>query len=208
MEPDTITSDWFGERCITYCVSPPGETTWLKDCLYRSSGKYIIVLYLICPRLTNKIDYEQEFSRLSLAEREREEKCAAAKEKFPLSDVPHASAIVKFYEAVESVRVGQLIEVIGVLTHVQQQQQQSNDTGIDFDTPLATLSGTPVIHAITHRSLDGAEAGAFMLRKEKQHDLLHQARDIRPKLVEHIAAIFGGDLLVAEFVLLHLLSRV
>lgn len=122
--------------------------------------------------------------------------------KFPLPETEHSAAIVKFYQSAEALRVGQLVDVIGVMGAVQPE-----DTEVDqFNPGMSSLSGVPVIHAITYQSLEGSAGVPF--GSEDLDNMLHQARDIRAKLIDYIAAVFGGDKLVAEFVLLQLISRV
>ncbi|KAL1933589.1 hypothetical protein VTP01DRAFT_7679 [Rhizomucor pusillus] len=172
-------SNYLCERFPVYCVSPPGETDWVKDRLYPT-------------------ELSTSFDGLSIEnlESKKDDK------KFPLPETEHSAAIVKFYQSAEALRVGQLVDVIGVMGAVQPE-----DTEVDqFNPGMSSLSGVPVIHAITYQSLEGSAGVPF--GSEDLDNMLHQARDIRAKLIDYIAAVFGGDKLVAEFVLLQLISRV
>ena len=125
--------------------------------------------------------------------------------KYPLPNTPHISAAVKFYASADSLRVGQLVDVIGVLGHndkpeesVQQHDAIEQD---GFDTCHLSLENIPVVHAITYRSLDGSMKRCFDSQDIPYHD-------IRAKLIDYISTALGGDKLAAEFLLLSLVSRV
>lgn len=124
--------------------------------------------------------------------------------KFPLPDQDHTAAIVKFYnDMAESVKVGQLIEVIGIRGHDLQKQPPQEESG--FDSALDLFSDVPVIHAIGYNTLDAINSSPIF---EHEDISSHQTHDIRNQLIEYIASVLGGDRLTAEFILLQLLSRV
>lgn len=130
--------------------------------------------------------------------------------KYPLPNTPHVSAAVKFYSSMDSLRVGQLIDVIGVLGHNNdtseastQQQQQQHDAIDGFeDASHVSLENIPVVHAVTYRSLDGSMKRSF----DSQDSLPYH--DVRAKLIDYLSTVLGGDKLAAEFLLLSLVSRV
>ena len=141
-------------------------------------------------------------------------------EKYPLPNTKHISAAVKFYGSADDsgVKVGQLVEVIGVLSHPQKTETSVSEAsssssttttsiGVDeYSLPTTSYANVPVIHAVTHRVLDRADSVPFSASELK--DVLPQAYDIREKLIGYISSAFGGDKLVAEYILLLLLSRV
>lgn len=124
--------------------------------------------------------------------------------KFPLPDQAHTAAIIKFYnDMAESVKVGQLIEVIGIRGQdLQKQHEQNEQTG--FDSVLDLFAEMPVIHAIAYNTLDAINSNPI----SEHEDVSHQTHEIRSQLIDYISSVFGGDTLTAEFVLLQLLSRV
>lgn len=129
-----------------------------------------------------------------------------ATKKFPLPNVDHTSAVVKFYNDMgETLKVGQLIEVIGIRGNDVSEHNQSDESG--FDSVLDSFSGVPVVHAIAYKSLDAINSNP-LFHEDGHDDITHQAQDIRGQLVEYISSVLGGDILTAEFVLLQLLSRV
>lgn len=113
-----------------------------------------------------------------------------ASKKFPLPNVDHTFAIVKFYnEMAETVRVGQWIEIIGI----RGQNLPSNEqTG--FDSTLDLFANVPVVHAIAFNSI-------------QPESVLPINPNVRDSLIDYIASV-TKDRLTAEFILLQLLSRV
>ncbi|KAL0088227.1 mini-chromosome maintenance replisome factor-domain-containing protein [Phycomyces blakesleeanus] len=179
---DSVPNEYLSERTNVYCVSPPGETPWAKT-------------------THGSLDLSHALNQLNIQDALKEPVNGTSK-KYPLPGHEHVSALVKFYDSGDSLRVGQLIEVIGVLGH----PVSSDGSTEDFETHMATLTNTPVLHAITYRSLENGSHGLF--KPENLINASVQARDIRAKLVDYIATAFGGDKLVAEYVVLQLLSRV
>lgn len=119
--------------------------------------------------------------------------------KFPLPDRDHTCSIVKFYnDMAESVKVGQLIEVIGIRGH-DMTQQQNDET--ELDSALDLFSDIPVLHAIAFNNLNAINSYPSLVTT-------HQHHHIRAQLIDYISSALGNDTLAAEFVLLQLLSRV
>ncbi|KAJ8652435.1 hypothetical protein O0I10_011902 [Lichtheimia ornata] len=184
-----IPSDYLSERTLVYCVSPPGETQWLKRRLYKE-----------------KEGLESAMDQLHISQQDQQQQQPQHK-KYPLPNTPHVSAAVKFYASADSLRVGQLVDVIGVLGHHEAPEEGSmQHDAIEqagFDASHLSLENIPVVHAITFRSLDeGSKKKAF----DSQQDLPHH--DIRAKLIDYLSTVLGGDKLAAEFLLLSLVSRV
>lgn len=125
--------------------------------------------------------------------------------KFPLPGVDHIGMIVKFYDNMDTIRVGQLVDVIGILGNtLSTTDHHEQDILNDFDSHLSQYNGTMVLHAITYSSVHPTSP----FTQQQITDTLQQAKDIRDPLINYIAGSFGGDKLVAEFVLLQLLSKV
>ncbi|KAG2216977.1 hypothetical protein INT45_011883 [Circinella minor] len=191
---DDVENHYLGERSVVYCVSPPGETYWAKQRLYGQDISDIM----------EQLNIQESISPLP--------------NKYPLPNTKHISAAVKFYGSADdnSVKVGQLIEVIGILSHPQKiensvvsEASSSSTTTIPLDEyslPTTSYTNVPIIHAITHRVLERVDSVPFSSSELK--DILPQAYDIREKLIGYISSAFGGDKLVAEYILLLLLSRV
>ncbi|KAI8364109.1 putative alanine racemase-domain-containing protein [Blakeslea trispora] len=176
-EEQVMRNEHLSERTIVYCVSPPGENKWAREAyngLDSLSGQ------------VNRLDIK--------------EGTEAAMKKYPLPGATHQSAVVKFYnDQAETIRVGQLIEVIGIRgSDVQSQQNE-----MEFDSVLDNFAGSPVVHAIAFNNLDGVNSSP--LKGSMELSKIHQ---VRAQLIDYLASVLGGDKLVAEFILFQLISRV
>ncbi|KAI7895518.1 putative alanine racemase-domain-containing protein [Mucor mucedo] len=158
-----IPNQHLSERTLVYCVSPPGENTWSSDPLVNSMDKL-----------------------------ELKETNTMTAKKFPLPNIDHTYSIVKFYnDMAETVRVGQLIEIIGIRG---QNLPKNEQTG--FESALDSFADVPVLHAIAYNPVQPTTESILPFNPE-----------IRASLIDYIASA-TKDTLAAEFILLQLLSRV
>lgn len=167
-----VPEQYLSERALVYCVSPPGENTWVKEAYNVYKGTL-----------------EDQLNQLDI-----DSKIPQNNKKYPLAS-DHTSAIVKFYNGMdESVRVGQLVEVIGIRGQ-DFEQESTEDFGLE--SPLKGMDHTPVLHAIAFKDLN-------------QHTPLEQpgSANVRSQVIGYLASVLGEDLIAAEFVLLQLLARV
>ncbi|CAO3658979.1 unnamed protein product [Umbelopsis ramanniana] len=180
-----IPNEWLDERSVLYCISPPGETLWMKQNDHQS--------------------VDQQLENMSLREFGYPESDPQSTNKFPLPGVPHSGAIVKLYGADRNVEVGSRIEVIGVLSKPSHNgvAEESMD---DFDLPKASFPNTPVLHGIYYRKISSMQI--VPVSNDEISAAKQQACDLRAQLLEYLGNAFGGDIMVAEYVLLQLLSRV
>ncbi|KAI7902457.1 putative alanine racemase-domain-containing protein [Cokeromyces recurvatus] len=179
-----IQNEHLCERTLVYCVSPPGENQWSKNA-----------------HNLNSDSLSDGMNQLEIKESN-----TISTKKYPLPEQAHVSAIVKFYNDMgESIKVGQLIEVIGIRGQDLQRQQDEEEANHEFESVLNLFSDMPVIHAIAYNNLEEAQSSPLA----KYDDIMDQANDIRTQLIDYIAIhALGGDKLAAEFVLLQLLSRI
>ncbi|OAD06511.1 hypothetical protein MUCCIDRAFT_78442 [Mucor lusitanicus CBS 277.49] len=195
-------NEHIAERAIVYCVSPPGESKWVKDAHNVNSGKRMFMgpwhHALTHPLASGSLS--DQINQLEIKEPN-----PTTLSKFPLPGQDHASAIVKFYnEMAEDIKVGQLIEIIGIKGQDLQQPTQPADEHQGFDSVLDMFSNVPVIHAIAFNNLEAINSCPL----PNHENVSHQAHDIRNQLISYISSTVGGDTLVAEYILLQLLSRV
>ncbi|OBZ91282.1 Mini-chromosome maintenance complex-binding protein, partial [Choanephora cucurbitarum] len=178
-EEQVMRNEHLSERTIVYCVSPPGENEWAREAYHNSDS------------------LSDQINRLEIEERNE-----MMIKKYPLSGARHQSAIVKFYnDQAETIKVGQLIEIVGIRGSSVQTQSQHNE--MEFDSILDAFTGLPVVHAIAFNSLDGINSSPVASSVE-----FNQTHEIRAQLIDHLASVLGGDKLVAEFILFQLISRV
>ncbi|CAG8508395.1 4124_t:CDS:10 [Cetraspora pellucida] len=128
--------------------------------------------------------------------------------KFPFPNEDHVAAIVKFYEKDDSLKVTDVVEFIGVLSHPKElsdDELEQDDEECGFDVAFSIV---PCIHAIYYRTLHMSGNPLISLQLTDPYDIQRRASHIRSSLLQYIAAAFKNDYLVAEFVLLQLLSRI
>ncbi|KAI8091541.1 mini-chromosome maintenance replisome factor-domain-containing protein [Thamnidium elegans] len=177
-ELNTMQNEHLNERSLVYCISPPGENNWTKEAHNVNSDPLIDGINNLEIKAPNQISAK----------------------KFPLPNRDHTCSIVKFYnDMAESVKVGQLIEVIGI--RGQDMTQQQNDE-TELDSALDLFSDIPVLHAIAFNNLNAINSYPSL------GNVTHQTPQIRAQLIDYISSVLCNDTLVAEFVLLQLLSRV
>ncbi|KAI8975269.1 putative alanine racemase-domain-containing protein [Mycotypha africana] len=191
-------SGFLSDRILTYCISPPGENQWARKAYTGASSS---------------LDQQMQQLRINQESSENSSNPVIAK-KFPLPNLQHTSSIVKFYnEQGESLKVGQLVEIIGIrgqdiVKHREQQEQTAEEMETNaFESILDQFERVPIIHAIAYQNLDG-HISYPLVQSEQYHDIHHQAAEIRDPLVQYISNAVGGDLLAAEFILLQLVSRI
>ncbi|KAI9288385.1 putative alanine racemase-domain-containing protein [Umbelopsis sp. AD052] len=180
-----IPNEWLDERSVLYCVSPPGESLWMKQQDHSS--------------------VDQQLENMSLGEVNHPESDPHSTNKFPLLGVSHSNAVVKLYGADRNIEVGSRIEVIGILSKPSH-NSVSEDPMDDFDLPKASFPNTPVIHGIYCRKVNSMDI--LPVSNDEIGAAKQQACDLRAQLLEYLGNAFGGDVMVAEYVLLQLLSRV
>lgn len=181
-----IPNEFLDERGVVYCISPPGESDWLKA--------------------SDPSTIDQKLDNLSLNNHNDSASDAQTNSKFPLPGVKHASAIVKLYGDDKNITVGSEIEVIGVLNRPSPSATAADPGDADFDLPKPTFPNTPIVHALSVKMLENKDA--MLISQEDITNVRQQAKDIRAQMLEYLGNTFGGDMVVAEYVLLQLLSRV
>ncbi|CAG8622225.1 9567_t:CDS:10 [Acaulospora morrowiae] len=123
--------------------------------------------------------------------------------KFPFPNEDHVAAIVKIYDKDDSLKVTDVVEFIGVLAHPSNEMDSQGD---EFSLD-AVFSSIPCLHAIFYRNVYPS-GNPLESRLTDLNVIQSQANRTRSSLLQYISSALGGDELVAEFVLLQLLSRI
>ncbi|CAG8508965.1 6508_t:CDS:10, partial [Scutellospora calospora] len=122
--------------------------------------------------------------------------------KFPFPNEDH------FYEKDDSLKVTDVVEFIGVLSHPKELSDDGLEQGNEecgFDVAFSIV---PCIHAIYYRTLHMSGNPLISFQLTDPYEIQRRSIHTRSSLLQYIAAAFKGDHLVAEFVLLQLLSRI
>ncbi|KAK1264677.1 Mini-chromosome maintenance complex-binding protein [Acorus gramineus] len=141
------------------------------------------------------------------------------KERFPTcrSHVPDFDAnslpcLVKIYDSLEDeLKLNDVFEFIGVLTFDSEILAHNGDP-TDFPDLVQHCDSTelpsckvPRLHCLTYRRLYALD---FLQNFHVTEPLPNLVRSVRDSLLGHLTVVLGNDGTVANFVLLHLLSRV
>ncbi|OZJ02304.1 hypothetical protein BZG36_05195 [Bifiguratus adelaidae] len=204
-EGDHLEAELLDEKQWLYCVSVPGETDWVQQTRCSS----------VDGRHGNEDTLSDMLSRLTVESNDVQENKSANSEdshdwttipsKFPLPGRRHLAAVVKIYGREDNIKVTDMIEFVGILGKDMPSGGPAED---EFGAPSVKLDGVRVLHAITWRKLSGSAAYRESLGAANDATVLQRAPSIRAQIIHYIAQVLGGDELAAEWVLLHMLSRV
>ncbi|KAI7738486.1 hypothetical protein M8C21_016448 [Ambrosia artemisiifolia] len=116
--------------------------------------------------------------------------------------------LVKIYDTPESdLKLNDVLEFIGVLTFDTDVKTDDHELENCFDQEELTNlppSKVPRLHCLIHRKLSPNDLIFKSPSMEPKH---HMIKEIRQSLVQHLTVVLG-DNLAANFMLLHLLSKV
>ncbi|KAM0043028.1 putative mini-chromosome maintenance complex-binding protein [Helianthus debilis subsp. tardiflorus] len=117
--------------------------------------------------------------------------------------------LVKIYDTPESdLKLNDVLEFIGVLTFDTDVKNGEHELENCFDQEeLVNLppSKVPRLHCLVHRKLSPND---MILRSPTIEPKPHLMKEIRESLLRHLTVVLGDDALAANFILLHLLSKV
>ncbi|KAI8827287.1 putative alanine racemase-domain-containing protein [Fimicolochytrium jonesii] len=216
VQPDMRSFDasWVGTKHPVYCVSIPAETEWARQGLDVNNSQ--------------EEDLAARVSNVTLDDKMGESKTPASEQthpvlheslhaKFPIPKDPHAiAALIKTYGDDPQFRLNDVIEVVGVLEHVPEPDMTEASTEghghLDFELPLDTIEqpafGTmPRIHVVSHRMLSVSEANPAVSNGDAKVANVDVGA-IREALLDALKQILLGDELAAEYLLLHLYSKI
>ncbi|KAM7271776.1 hypothetical protein ACFE04_030990 [Oxalis oulophora] len=223
MEPSQNMRIW--ERRLLYCVPVPGRSSWTEI----SSEEPIDqnCMDWTSPQREkrqrtddNNADDELKDSVNNKKKREDMHDSAAsqmdAKFEGSSSDVSTMTdpiedtfgCLVKIYDSPESdLKLNDVFEFIGILTFDSPLPIEKDDNDELSDELLAHMppNTVPRLHCIIHRKLSAHE---FQQKAPTLVPNQHQLKGIRESLLGHLTAVLGNDGLTANFMLLHLLSKV
>ncbi|RIA93508.1 putative alanine racemase-domain-containing protein [Glomus cerebriforme] len=194
----------FSERQLFYCTSVPGETSWAKQG-YRQQNRNQ------SKSETDIEDIVRSTANINLDDEKVSNDLKKVASKYPFPKENHIAAIVKIYEKDDSLKVTDVVEFIGVLNHPRKAASNTNESQYEeFNASCENVASyyIPSVHVIFYRKLH--PTGTPLISTNTTNLLVSptDAMQIRNALIHYIASAFGGDDLVAEFVLLQLLSRI
>ncbi|XP_074287149.1 mini-chromosome maintenance complex-binding protein [Silene latifolia] len=221
------------ERRLLYCVPVPGMNSWAEPLEFLSNQHK----NWTSQREKRQRDGDEAVDHMELGpnqdfqvspcKRMREEGCPSSSETqlnsvngdtaaafSPRSDLDATSfpCLVKVYNSPESdIKLNEIFEFIGVLSFdsepsVNQEEADQLSSSL-YEDELAQLPSVkvPRIHCIAHRKLDVHDFVQGSPMSEPNPSLF---KSIRDSLLTHLTTVLGNDGVAAQFLLLHLLSRV
>ncbi|KAJ3002151.1 hypothetical protein HKX48_002501, partial [Thoreauomyces humboldtii] len=207
VEPDmrAFKPEMIGEKHPVFAVSIPGETAWVKDAcaggLVQDAADAVSAMSLTGD--------DEAISRIPPPIMD-----PRLRAKFPTVDADAVGALVKTYGKDPQLRLNEAIEVIGILEYVpapSTSYEPTAETPNAYDLPPDTaeqafFNTVPRLHAVFHRqlSLVDLNPAAADDAKEIETEIEVARADVHALL----ANVLMGDALAAEYVLLHLLSRI
>ncbi|CAO2825793.1 unnamed protein product [Amaranthus hypochondriacus] len=221
------------ERRLLYCVPVPGLNSWaepsesfsnhprnltsqLREKRPREDGQAVDHMELEsnqgCPEspITKKMREDGHPSSSVM----QEDMANEGTTHFALPDLERNCfpCLVKVYDSPESdLKLNEIFEFIGVLSFDQELAISKDESDLqsssfdEDDLAQAPHSKVPRIHCLIHKKLavhDFVEGSPIT---EANPSLV---RGIREGLLNHLTAVLGNDGVAAQFLLLHLLSRV
>ncbi|KEI41059.1 uncharacterized protein L969DRAFT_93568 [Mixia osmundae IAM 14324] len=119
--------------------------------------------------------------------------------KFPLPGTSHKAALLKLYVPDDSLKAADTVEVIGILDRTSFSPGSLDDPGAPLDE-TATGPTIPSLHIVAYQAVDRTSIRNAL-------PSLSQRSAVRDALVAYIAKALDGDLIAAEWTLLHLISK-
>ncbi|CAK9135879.1 unnamed protein product [Ilex paraguariensis] len=226
------------ERRLLYCVPVPGQNSWTQTSSEAMRNPYSNITSpygekrpreeitaTTCDVDMQALDHEFEGSQCtkkmrgdgvpsqstypqeSSVERTCSDVCMGPD--FERNSFP---CLVKIYDSVESeLKLNDVFEFIGVLTFDPEvtTDKDKSDESLNgfFEDALVHLppSKVPRLHCLVHRKLAIHD---FLSGSHTLEPKSHLVKGVREGLLRHLTDVLGNDAVAAQFVLLHLLSRV
>jgi hypothetical protein len=114
---------------------------------------------------------------------------------FPIPEENRIPMIIKIYEEENNtIKVCDLFEFVGILS---KDKYQNNE--------ILTEEKIPQIHVLYYKKLKNPNISNF--EEDIFNNLQKNSLEIRNSLIEYLSKPFNGDLLVGEYLLIHLISN-
>ncbi|CAA0837963.1 Mini-chromosome maintenance complex-binding protein [Striga hermonthica] len=210
------------ERRLLYCVPVPGQNSWVessneamknvytnyispqREKRQRENGANMRDVDVVVPLLDEGLAPESLNLQNTVSEGSSTSSGLVPVEKSSFS------CLVKIYDSPETnLKLNDVFEFVGIFTFdpdLTVKREDNDELAENFEDSLLHLPPTkvPRLHCVLHRKL---EATDYIL--SPQWELTPSAiKEVRESLIGHLAAVLGNDRMAAQYMLLHLLSRV
>lgn len=216
------------ERQTYVCVPIPGENKWMKD-IYKCNGINIENGSVANKKRMhddikeNNVDGTMDVDNSPSKTKKLKAQNGAANgthnvlngdmsdlKVFPLPDETGTSCLVKMYSECVDLKLNDVIEFYGVLADPQAKNNIENEEMPMIDkmydsTPFSASSKIPTIHCLFFNKLDSPNT---IIKTSNIYDsTIKELASVRNDLIQLLTRVFGGDATVAEYFLLHLISK-
>ncbi|XP_010525516.1 PREDICTED: mini-chromosome maintenance complex-binding protein-like [Tarenaya hassleriana] len=216
------------ERHLLHCIPVPGQNSWiespseeLESCFMDLAGQHREKR----AREDEENESEIEF-RYSLAKKMRAVEGPSFSESLvpgtdgtptslailPSADRECLPCLVKIYDSPEAdLKLNDVVEFVGVLTFDPnmvsgRDAHDELSEGLEADMVQLPPGKVPRLHSLVHRKLEAQHfLSAPSLIEPKSPKMF---KEIRESLMKYLTGLLGNDDIAAQFVLLHLLSKV
>ncbi|CAA6656949.1 unnamed protein product [Spirodela intermedia] len=218
ISPASQTRLW--ERRLLYCVPVPGQNTWVSEVCPSTqfptnlSNDHSLNYGEKRRREDNaNMDFDKEGELSSLSPLEMVTRDVAFNSRISPLDAGSLSCLVKIYDMPENdIKLNDVIEFIGVYTFDPDVAVHDSNDADEFPYGLMEdisvhlpPSKVPRLHCLTFQKMSPQD---LVSRSCFIEGLPSAVRVVRESLLRHLTAVLGNDGLAAQFILLHLLSRV
>ncbi|KAK3230044.1 hypothetical protein Dsin_001925 [Dipteronia sinensis] len=226
------------ERRLLYCVPVPGQNSWtesLSEVLPNGCMDWTSQQREKRPRMDDDASDHMDMvsddecinsscvkkmrgeghaspSSSSQSKDSKMEGTSSSMIKIPDVDGDSLPCLVKIYDCPESeLKLNEIFEFIGVFTMnsevtvAKEDNSEVSDSFFEDELISFPANKVPRLHCLIHRKLEVHD----FLHSSPMFELKpHLVREIRESLLGHLTVILGNDGIAAQFMLLHLLSKV
>ncbi|CAH8490471.1 unnamed protein product [Schistosoma turkestanicum] len=199
----------FSERQSFYIVPVPGESHWVKE-IREKENEYTS---LITTTSGHKRHLHESTDDVMI---HKKPKCTETdsnplkfRKHFPLIEEENnekkIGALLRVYDTVQTqLKINDIVEVYGILEHARlcdALPEDSYEPEEKCNEPLPRIHAI-IVHALAHNN----PLVCNNISMESISKNLNDIQSIRMKLMKILTTLFSGDEIVAEYILLHLIS--
>ncbi|KFK42329.1 hypothetical protein AALP_AA2G242000 [Arabis alpina] len=217
------------ERRLLYCVPVPGQNQWtessseeLKNRFLNLTGQNREKRVRVDEEMTDSMESNTLEAGLngSPYKKMKSGEATSSASGSQVTDIPPATSkdslacLVKIYDSPESeLKLNDVVEFLGVLTFdanttMDMDSHDENSDDLSEAESVQMPSGkVPRLHCLIHRKLETQHflRDSSLLVEPKSPQVF---KEIRESLMKYLTGLLGNDHLAAQFLLLHLLSKV
>ncbi|KAL4033310.1 hypothetical protein IC575_006397 [Cucumis melo] len=220
------------ERRVLYCVPVPGQNSWTESSRLGESNNSAEGTsenrQKRCRMDENGVDHmdilapSDELQNSSSGKKQKDEQLSPCSQNISTMATSRSTAcntardflpcIVKIYDTAESeLKLNDVFEFIGVVTldtelKVDKDDYDEFSNGLSEDLSVQFPPDmVPRLHCVIHRKLGVHD---FLHTCHVLEPTTHRIKEIRTALLNHLTIALGNDAVAAQYLLLHLLSKV